>query len=124
MSQFEDRSPYRVAVQQDFIADGVSITFGMRYPNGSMRILRFGDNESMTWEEHEPYTMIDKPTMRLQDDFARALYAELGRYYGAQADDTRLLRKDYDDERLRVNAMMLRYHELAMRSIEAFEAGL
>jgi hypothetical protein len=43
--------------------------------------------------------------LRFQEDEARALYEELASYFGGTGHDTRALRKDYDDERRRVDRL-------------------
>lgn len=42
-------------------------------------------------------------TLRLSEDVIRALYEELGRYFGSDVVDARRLRADYDAERGRVD---------------------
>lgn len=42
-------------------------------------------------------------TLRLSEDVVRALYEELGRYFGGDVVDARRLRADYDAERGRVD---------------------
>lgn len=41
--------------------------------------------------------------LMLSEDVVRALYEELGRYFGSDVVDARRLRQDYDDERGRVD---------------------
>jgi hypothetical protein len=126
MPDFENRSPYRVSVRPDFLMAGISITFGMRrgYQEG-YDILHFGEGEVTTqrWDHVDEGANIDQPTFRIQEEFAHALYEELGRYFQGQPDLT-TARADLLHERLRVDKLVEAYEKLALRSIEAFEEGL
>lgn len=44
--------------------------------------------------------------LRLPEDDARAIYAALADHFGHSGHDTRALRRDYDDERRRVDRLL------------------
>lgn len=119
MPDFENKSPYRCAVQRDYMGMGVSITFGLVYGGTEIRVMQYGTQE---WHSQDRMMVVEKPTMRLEEEFARALYEELARYFGYEDADTRSLRKDYEHTRNQLVIAETRYHELAMRSISALEA--
>jgi hypothetical protein len=56
-----------------------------------------------SWED-APVAQVVDPTLTLDDDQARALLDGLMRHYHG-AEDTRALRRDYDDERKRVDRL-------------------
>jgi hypothetical protein len=58
---------------------------------------------SARWEPFEPGTT--SPTITIPDDVARALLDALAAHYGGTG-DTRQLRRDYDDERKRVDRLI------------------
>lgn len=119
MPEFEERSPYKVAVQRDFLHMGVAITFGLVYRSGGpVRVLRFNEEGGQIWTEHEPLMLIDNPSIRLDEDFARALYEQLGYYFAGQPDITSS-RADYLEERKAHALAVQRHHELAMKTIDA-----
>ena len=67
-------------------------------------VLRLGTGSVRLMEDlAEPPVVID-PTFTLSDDEGRALLDGLTRYYHG-AEDTRALRRDYDDERGRVDKL-------------------
>ena len=67
-------------------------------------IMRYtGDLGSYLWEEIEPGAE-HKPTLRLDEIAARTLRDALNAHYSG-VDDQRALRKDYDDERQRVDRL-------------------
>lgn len=69
------------------------------------QVLRLGEGSlSQSWEPVEDGANL-QPTMTLDDSVARALLEGLNRHYGG-VDDTRLLRKDYDAERKRVDKLI------------------
>jgi hypothetical protein len=82
----------------DRSADGVP---GLPY-----RLLHIGENgTTREWEEvANPALGPSGPTLTLEDGEARALLDALMRYYHG-AEDTRALRRDYDDERKRVDRL-------------------
>lgn len=119
MSQFEERSPYKVAIQRDFLRMGVAITFGLVYRNGGpVRVLHFNEEGMQSWTDHDPLMLIDKPSISLEEDFARALYEQLGYYFSGQPDVTSS-RADYLEERKAHALAEQRNHELALKAIDA-----
>jgi hypothetical protein len=68
------------------------------------RALHFGEGGSREWEHVTDVYAGRAPTLVLEDDEARALLDALTRYYHG-AEDTRALRRDYDDERKRVDRL-------------------
>jgi hypothetical protein len=90
---------------------GIAVSVVMHPPEGSMdvrpRILRLGGSDSFTasWDEIPADGEIISPTLRLDDDTARALLDALARHYEG-AEDTRALRRDYDGERKRVDGLI------------------
>lgn len=123
MPEFENRSPYRCSVQRDFLSLGVSITFGLVYGGSEVRIMRFGEDGAQQWHQQDSGLVIDKPTFRIDEEFARALYEQLGQYFQGQPDQTSS-RADYLAERKAHEVAEQRLYDLAVRSIDAFEAGL
>jgi hypothetical protein len=96
----------RAYVTDDNYGRGVAIAIVLR-PGDDERgratqIMRFRDGIE-TWHDLEEQVAGD-PTLRLDDDSARALLDALTRYYHG-AEDTRALRRDYDDERKRVDKL-------------------
>jgi hypothetical protein len=74
-------------------------------PTRILRILKGGDDTTYEWADvpESPREPVE-PTLRIGDSEARALLEALARHYGG-ADDMRALRRDYDDERKRVDAL-------------------
>lgn len=72
---------------------------------GPYRALHFGENGAREWEEVTDVALGPSgATFSLEDAEARALLDALTRYYHG-AEDTRALRRDYDDERKRVDRL-------------------
>lgn len=112
-----------IHIQEDFIPMGVRIYVTSKI--GSARSFLQPDGTTWITVEMSEYALRDeiKPTVTLPMGIAEEVLQALTRHYHG-ADDARMLRKDYNDERERVDTVLIRYHELAMKSIEAFEAGL
>jgi hypothetical protein len=69
-------------------------------------ILRLGDNgANPSWEPLDYSLTGPKPTLTLGHAAAHALLAALTNHYQG-VDDQRMLRKDYDDERKRVDGLI------------------
>lgn len=115
MPEFEQKSPYRVAVQRDMLGMGVAITFGLVYGGEEISVMQYGVQE---WHQQDRNIIVEKPTMRLEEDFARALYEQLGYYFNGQPDITSS-RADYLEERKAHALAEQRHHELAMKTIDA-----
>lgn len=68
----------------------------------------------LTWENAPQVTLIDDAVvvppencwLHLGEDDARAIYEALGDYFGHSGADTRALRRDYDQERGRVDRLI------------------
>lgn len=90
----------RAKVALNFMVDGVDIYLAM------------GDRLALSFEAptrvmiDEAGAMPDLRPLQLREDVARALYEELGQYFGGMAADQRLLRKDYEAERKRVDSLI------------------
>lgn len=56
--------------------------------------------------EEPSTTPQDEDWLRLDEDDARAIYEALADYFGHSGHDTRALRRDYDDERRRVDRLI------------------
>lgn len=54
----------------------------------------------------EPHAEDPAAWLQLHDDVARAIYEALAEHYGHAGHDTRSLRRDYDDERRRVDKLI------------------
>ena len=107
----------RVYLSGDFMADGLRVAILNEYAGDidtppQRRILRL-DTDGGRWEQVEP-AVITEPTLTLPDEAARALLEELTRYYHG-VEDTRALRRDYDAERGRVDALLAAVTDLATR---------
>jgi hypothetical protein len=85
----------------------------VRNPDGDTggmppEILRLASREDpatfLDWEPLDPRGQNVKPTLTLSHEEARALLDTLTTHYGG-VDDKRTLRKDYDDERKRVDKL-------------------
>lgn len=103
-------------VESDFGRQGVNIWLGTRIgtpdrivgrsvvQHGGAKPSRIETTEEMRTLEGT-HTVI-APSIAISDDEARELYAALGRFYGPDGhDNTRALRKDYNDERARVDRL-------------------
>ena len=89
--------------------DGVSVTIAYRHgDSGPHSVLRFAAGADgfldRQMREVEPCSEV-QPTFTLTDGEARALLEALTRHYHG-AEDTRALRRDYDDERKRVDRLI------------------
>lgn len=93
-------SEWEALVGSEFMRGGVRIAWrrefagGMEYTNGST-VQRVTD----------PAVTVDIEPLVLHDEMARTLLAALLRHYNG-ADDARMLRKDYDAERARVDKLL------------------
>ncbi|SRR6266851_2200665 len=106
----------RVHISGDFMIGGISVGIMETGGNGPRVICRVNDQGViMPNEVLAPGTGPAVPTFALPDDMARALLEELTRWYHA-AEDTRALRKDYDDERRRVDRLTEAVIGIAWRS--------
>lgn len=101
----EPTDPVRVIVIPEYGIDGVAITMGLRSGQGETAILRIDEQGNQNFEQHDTLTRIDNPTMRLTDDFARALLDALTRHYQG-ASDMHTVRADMLHERDRVDRLI------------------
>jgi hypothetical protein len=106
MTDFENRSPIRVAVQRDFMR-GIAITFALRIPGDGYNVMHFGEGDLLTirWEHADEGIRIDQPTFSIEEEFARELYEQLGHYFQGQPTVT-TQRADYLHERGRVDKLI------------------
>lgn len=91
----------RARVEYDWIKDGVKIGLGdkhtyLAWPNRSITFRNRADLEAPD----------EDAWLNLPQDYARALYEELAEYFGHGPTNTRALRKDYDEERKRVDKLI------------------
>ncbi len=105
------QSPVRVFVTDSFEIDGVAITMGLRYSQEEVRVMRLREGGWAEYETVEPAVQTN-PTLRLNNDFARALLEALLRYYNG-SEDARTTRADLLHERERVDKLINMYGMLA-----------
>lgn len=101
----EDRLRFSVAlalIQQD--DDGT--------PKQIMRIHEAGDNPVIEWEDLADRNANIEPTIRFSDSEARAILEALTIHYRG-AEDTQALRRDYDQERGRVDQLTVSLASIA-----------
>lgn len=95
--------------QPGWSPDTVTVTLAYRHAdNGPCSVLHFtvhDDGETLIRQVHdvEPCAEV-QPTFTLTDGECRALLEALTRHYSG-TEDTRALRRDYDDERKRVDRL-------------------
>lgn len=95
-------SEFQAFIDTDIMRAGLSIVFVREQHDGA----RLVSNGSSSWIVHPgAATTSDVEPLRLSDDEGRALLAGLLRHYNG-ADDARMLRKDYDAERKRVDLLI------------------
>ena len=99
----------RAYIREDRLGMSIAVTL-IREGDGGLNppmILRLpeGENSFARWENlpEQPRTDI-APTLKLGEDEARALLDALVRHYSG-ASDVQALRRDYDDERKRVDQL-------------------
>ena len=99
----------RAYIREDRLGMSIAVTL-IREGDGGLNppmILRLpeGENSFARWENlpEQPRTDI-APTLKLGEDEARALLDALVRHYSG-ASDVQALRRDYDDERKRVDVL-------------------
>lgn len=103
-------------VNDNWTFDGVAVLFTLESEHEQRRIARFGDGSFECWETPEVNAQVT-PSLRLPDEFARALLDALTRHYHG-AEDTRALRRDYDLERGRVDQLIGTLSKIAEQAIE------
>jgi hypothetical protein len=99
----------RAFVANDPMSFGVRVAiFNQRgdgdYPREVLRIV--GDESGVHhfhWQAVSPHELVE-PTLQIPGDMARALLDGLTRHFSG-AEDTRVLRQDYDAERKRVDKL-------------------
>lgn len=96
-------SDWQARVSENWQRFGVDIVWARDLGNGRREI----SNGDMVWvvDSGEPVANPDAQPLRLRDDMLRALHQTLLRYFDG-ADDARMLRKDYDAERARVDKLI------------------
>lgn len=93
----------RAYVERDFSGDLIRIHLAVRTGDDRMHVLHH-DGTVHTYEpDHTAATIAyERPWLSLTDNMARKLLDELAAFYGGVS-ETRMLRKDYDAERARVD---------------------
>lgn len=89
-------------VRNDPIGMGVEVAIGYVGPDSATAVIELGFRGAR-WESCEAHERL--PTITIPDDVARALLDALSTHYGGAA-DTRTLRRDYEDERKRVDKLI------------------
>jgi hypothetical protein len=85
----------------DYMHRGIKIAWSRGEPPGAVE---YSNGREVTQQtDHGVEVNVDPLTLR--DDMARSLLAALLRHYNG-ADDARMLRKDYDAERARVDRLI------------------
>jgi hypothetical protein len=115
----------RAHITWDYMGCGIAVSLVAHPPEGSFdvrpRILHFQRAEagfvSQQWDEIPADGVVSEPTLRLDDDAARALLDGLTRHYQG-AEDTRALRRDYDAERKRVDGLTATISQVALKLME------
>ena len=90
----------RARVELDFPRGGVAIHVSPR----DDVLMSFGHTSLVA--RTEAGVVPDAEPLLLAEDTARAIYQALGEYFGGMAADQRLLRRDYEDERKRVDTFI------------------
>lgn len=94
-----DGPRYRVAVKNDFMM-GTAVTFALDYGGDEIKILHF-EGGTDRWDSVNRL-VVDKPSLRIPEEFARALYEELARYFNGTSESA-TARADLLHERSRVD---------------------
>lgn len=90
----------KARAEYDFERDGVTI-----YVRATQNIaLSF--NTTRVFVEDPAALVPDLEPLRLELDVARAVYEALSEFFGGSHTDARMLRRDYDAERKRVDKML------------------
>ena len=105
----------RTYITEDFPADAVKIAIVQQPEDGRPQaILRvIDDAPRLRWEPIGQDTPALEPTMMLREDEARSLLDALSRHFQG-AEDTRALRRDYDREWARADALMRTLADVSM----------
>jgi hypothetical protein len=111
----------RAYVQPDLgaLGNGVLIFLKDSGYDGHVYIAEFAD---IVMQEHDQATIADDPKpLRLSEDMARAVYEALAAHFGGGPDMT-TLRRDYTNERIRVDRLIgLLGEQLARQAFNAPE---
>jgi hypothetical protein len=95
----------RVYVTQSFSWQGVGLWLIERRAIDGVPVTTVGQPVSLVYADlPEAAAAPETPTLNLSDDMARAMLDALSAHYGGHS-DTRTLRRDYDDERKRVDRL-------------------
>lgn len=106
----------RTRVGPDYLSGGVVIAITQHEEGGHGRhILHLGPHRERQWEPTSP-GVLTEPTLVLDDDEAMSLMNALVSHYQG-VDDQRALRKDYDDERARVDKLTDAVISIAQKAI-------
>lgn len=115
----------RVYITDDFATMGISIVIAREW-NGDFNnpprrdIMHYGPSGVIEWEMAEPGGIVQKPSLRMDEEVARALLDALTRHFHG-SEDSRVLRKDYDDERKRVDRLTDAMMEIAAEARHLYE---
>lgn len=106
----------QVRIREQFVSECLDV-FIIRQHEGQRFLLHMADSMTFMWDEVAPpgATIADsmvEPTFILPFDSGRALLDALTRHYQG-AEDTRALRRDYDNERKRVDEQALVIADIA-----------
>lgn len=96
----------RAHVAHEWQRDMVGIAV-VRDHGGRREILQWNGVAIGTREADEGYRQEDEQDrLHIREDDARAIYEALAEHFGHNGHDTRALRRDYDDERKRVDRLI------------------
>lgn len=95
----------RAYATTDYARRGVAIYLTGERHYGSGPVTAIGQPTEIVMTDIADEGAVAEPTLRLPDDMARALLDALSAHYGGTT-DMRSLRKDYDDERRRVDRLI------------------
>lgn len=109
---------------------GLNVAIVMHPSEGAFdtkaRILHFDGDGRESWDEIEQYEPIGRPTFHLPEGADRALLEALNAHFG-NVEDARMLRKDHDAERARVDKLtdaMVEIARTATRPPEPWPLGM
>lgn len=95
----------RVQVSEDYMRFGVAVFISQRDDDGRRTAVLHFNGAIPSWDEPGERGAPTEPTLSLDHEEANALLAALANHYQG-VDDQRALRKDYTDERGRVDKLI------------------
>lgn len=112
-------SKIQVGIVQDMLGDGISLTVRIKEDSTFARYMRVSIDGYPEWEGKETdSTHVLHPTMRLNDDIARAMLQALMHHYQG-AEDLRTVRGDLLHERKRVDRLVEVLADTLSSTVEA-----